>query len=138
MCMFVCGRESHGTIYSTSLVTANFSSPSDLLHLPHHYFWPWWSLTICLLQAINTLSTKYCTALVQVSRYLMRAQVMSNPLTSKLFNLNFHSLEVVSRWRDPQLQVSENYSDLTTWRSSISNIADWCHILSLTCLKGGT
>ena len=31
-----------------------------------------------------------------------------NPLTAKLFNLNFHSLEVVSRWRDPQLQVSEN------------------------------
>ena len=37
-------------------------------------------------------------------------------LTVKLFNLNFHQLEVVSR-RDPQLQVSENYSDLT-------NIAD--------------
>ena len=30
-----------------------------------------------------------------------------NPLTAKLFNLNFHLL--VSRWRDPQLQVSENY-----------------------------
>ena len=36
-----------------------------------------------------------------------------NPLTAKLFNLNFHPLEVVSRWRDPQLQVSENYSYLT-------------------------
>ena len=36
-----------------------------------------------------------------------------NPLTAKLFNLNFHPLEVVSRLRDPQLQVSENYSDLT-------------------------
>ena len=35
-----------------------------------------------------------------------------NPLPAKLFNLNFHTLEVVSRWRDPQLQVSENYSDL--------------------------
>ena len=31
-----------------------------------------------------------------------------NPLTAKLFNLNFHPLEVVSRWHDPQLQVSEN------------------------------
>ena len=31
-----------------------------------------------------------------------------NPLTAKLFNLNFNPLEVVSRWRDPQLQVSEN------------------------------
>ena len=35
-----------------------------------------------------------------------------NPLTAKLFNHNFHPLEVVSRWRDPQLQVSENYSDV--------------------------
>ena len=42
-----------------------------------------------------------------------------NPLTAKLFNLNFHSLEVVSRRRDPQLQVSENYSDLTKWRSTL-------------------
>ena len=32
-----------------------------------------------------------------------------NLLTAKLFNLNFHPLEIVSRWRDPQLQVSENY-----------------------------
>ena len=40
-------------------------------------------------------------------------------LTDKLLNLNFHPLEVVSRWRDPQLQVSENYSDVTKWRSAI-------------------
>ena len=42
-----------------------------------------------------------------------------NPLPTKLFNENFHPLEVVSRWRDPQLQVSENYSDLKQWRSTI-------------------
>ena len=42
-----------------------------------------------------------------------------NPLTAKLFNWNFHPLEVVSRWRDPQLQVTENYSDLTKWRSTL-------------------
>ena len=42
-----------------------------------------------------------------------------NPLTAKLFNLNFHPLEVVSRCRDPQLQVSENYSDLTKWGPTI-------------------
>ena len=42
-----------------------------------------------------------------------------NPLTAKLFDLNFHPLEVVSRWRDPQLQVSENCSDLTIWRSTV-------------------
>ena len=42
-----------------------------------------------------------------------------NPFTAKLFNLNFHPLEVVSRWRDPQPQVSENYSALTKWRSTV-------------------
>ena len=42
-----------------------------------------------------------------------------NPLTVKLFNLNFHPLEVVSRWRDPQLQVREKYTDLTKWRSTL-------------------
>ena len=36
-----------------------------------------------------------------------------NPLTAELFNLNFNPLEVVSRWSNPQLQESENYSDLT-------------------------
>ena len=44
-------------------------------------------------------------------------QLWLNPLTARLYNLNFHPLEVVSCWRDPQLQLSENYSDLT-------NIAD--------------
>ena len=42
-----------------------------------------------------------------------------NPLTAKLFNLNFHPLKIVSRSRDPQLQVSENYSDLAKWRSTV-------------------
>ena len=41
-----------------------------------------------------------------------------NSLTAKLFNWNFHPLEVVSRGRDPQLQVGGNYADLTKWRST--------------------
>ena len=45
-----------------------------------------------------------------------------NPLTAKLFNLNFHPLQVVSRLRDPQLQVRENYSDLTKWMSTFFQI----------------
>ena len=32
-----------------------------------------------------------------------------NPYPAKLNNLNFHPLEVMSRCRDPQLQVSDNY-----------------------------
>ena len=41
---------------------------------------------------------------------LATRSVMIYPLTAKLFNLNFHSFEVVSRWRDPQLQMSEKIS----------------------------
>ena len=50
-----------------------------------------------------------------------------NPLTAKLFNLNFHPLEVVSRWRDSQLQVSENYSDLSKWSSTVLK---YCWLMS--------
>ena len=51
--------------------------------------------------------------LVKLIYHQPAAVTRFNPLTATLFKLNFHSLEVVSRWRDPQLQVSENYSDLT-------------------------
>ena len=50
-----------------------------------------------------------------------------NPLTAKLFNLILHPLGVVSRWRDPQLQVSENYSDLAIWRSTVFK---YCWLMS--------
>ena len=59
---------------------------------------------------------------------------MFNLLTAKLFNLNFHPLEVVSRRRDPQLRVGEKYSDLPKWRSTLFK----SHILPLTFLKCGT
>ena len=42
-----------------------------------------------------------------------------NPCSAKLNNLNFHPLEVVSRYRDPQLQVGENYSYLFILRPNI-------------------
>ena len=35
--------------------------------------------------------------------------ILINPYPAKLNNLNFQPLEVVSRYRDPQLQVAENY-----------------------------
>ena len=50
-----------------------------------------------------------------------------SPLTANLFNLIFYPLEVLSRWRDPQLQVSENYSDLTKWRSFLCK---FCWLMS--------
>ena len=42
-----------------------------------------------------------------------------NPSRQELFNWNFYPIEIVSRWRDPQLQVSENYSDLSKLTSTI-------------------
>ena len=41
------------------------------------------------------------------------------PFSSELIYLNFHTLEVVSRYRDPQLQVAENYSYLFNLRPNI-------------------
>ena len=35
-----------------------------------------------------------------------------NPYPAKLTYFNFHPLEVVSRYRDPQLQLDENYAYL--------------------------
>ena len=50
-----------------------------------------------------------------------------SPLTVKFFNLNFHPLEVLSRWRDPQLQVGGNYSYLTKLTSTVFK---YCWLMS--------
>ena len=39
-----------------------------------------------------------------------------NPYLTESIYLNFHPLEVVSRYRDPQLKVGENYSCLFNLR----------------------
>ena len=47
-----------------------------------------------------------------------------NSLSAEINNLNFHPLEVVSRYRDPQLQAGENCSYLYNLKQNIcqSNI----------------
>ena len=45
--------------------------------------------------------------------------IMNNHYPFKLIYLNFHPLEVVSRCRDPQLQVGEKYSHLLNLRPNI-------------------
>ena len=42
-----------------------------------------------------------------------------NPQSTELFNLNSQSLEVVSRYRDTQLQVTENVCDLSNLSPNI-------------------
>ena len=39
-----------------------------------------------------------------------------NPLITTLSSLNFHQRQVVSRYRDSQLKVGENYSYLLNFR----------------------
>ena len=86
----------------------------------HWFVWSKWS---------RHNVTPHCEWSIQI-------RLCVNPLTAKLFNPNFNPLEVVSRWRDSQLQVSENYSNFSKWRLTVFKY--WRHILSLTCLKGGT
>ena len=50
--------------------------------------------------------------------------VFVKPFPAKLIYIHFQSLEVVSRYRDPQLQVTENDSYLFDFRSSICK--SWC------------
>ena len=73
--------------------------------------------SISTLQAPITTFAYFFLLVHQIA--VLGVKFVFNALTAKLFNLNFHPLEVVSRWRDPQLQVSENYSDLTKWRSTL-------------------
>ena len=42
-----------------------------------------------------------------------------NRYPAELIYLNFHPLEVASRYRDPQLQVAEKYSYLFNFRPNI-------------------
>ena len=47
-----------------------------------------------------------------------------NPYPAKLIYLNFQPLEVVHRYRNPQLQVAENYSYLFNLKTNIDK--SWC------------
>ena len=56
----------------------------------------------------------------EVCRYYILSIILNSGYSE--FNWSFRSLEVVSRWRDPQLQVSENYSYLIRWKLTIFQI----------------
>ena len=48
--------------------------------------------------------------------------ILINPYSAMLIYLNFRPLEGVSRYRDPQLQVAENYSIFLNFSTNICNI----------------
>ena len=53
---------------------------------------------------------------------LQKYHVTINPYPAKVNNFNFQPLEVVSRYRDPQLQVAENYCYLFTLTPNMWNL----------------
>ena len=52
---------------------------------------------------------------------------LPNPLPAKFFNSNFHPLKAVSRYRDPQLQVTKNDSHLFKLRPNFLKILMFIH-----------
>ena len=49
----------------------------------------------------------------------------NDPFLAKLSHLNLHPLELVRRYRDPQVQVGENYSYLLMFKRAFHfNISD--------------
>ena len=60
-------------------------------------------------RAIAVTKKYYCLQCHRSNVLMLCGIISVNTLTAK----------VVSRWRDPQLQVSENYSDLTKWRATL-------------------
>ena len=65
--------------------------------------------SLALFTASNYKKKYFCT---QFELYI-------NPQPAKLFFFNFQPLEVMSRYRDPQLQVVENYSNLFNLSTNI-------------------
>ena len=60
---------------------------------------------------------------------------MPTPLSATLWNLNFHPLETVDRYRDPQLQVGENYSLLYNFKSEHMPVLEIISLLILRAWK---
>ena len=87
--------------------------------------WRWlevgdkWKNILLILKQFHENFRSKTTRFQEIKSFFRDAKWCFNLLTAKSFNWNFHPLEVVSRWRDPQLQVSENYSDFTKWRLAI-------------------
>ena len=84
--------------------------------------------TVIIVKKNAGMFFKYCET--RIIHYSWGAGIASNsnqavhPFPAELPYLNFHLREVVSRYRDPQLHVSENYSELFNLETNICNC--WC------------
>ena len=74
----------------------------------------------CTIGARGTCIATHNNVTLQICHItIVNISLSFNSLTAKLLNYNFHSLEIVSRWRDSQLQVSENNLNWTQLRSTM-------------------
>ena len=113
----------NGLRIKTSILSKTFFNVFYL-----RYMIEWCVYDTRVAEGLNKPTLDECWVNVAGIHYYLHIKLHHlNPLTAILFNLNFHLLEVVSRWRDPQLQVSENYSDLTRWRSTVFK---YCWLMS--------
>ena len=62
---------------------------------------------------MSTTLAQHWSSVGSMSRVCWEAIDRFNPYPAKLIYLNFQPLEVVSRYRDPQTQVVENYQTFT-------------------------
>ena len=88
-----------------------------------HLFYLYIYLTHILVQ-LDCADWSFITPFIKSQHFAarpiyIRFQTFSNPLPNKLSYPIFHPLEVVSRYRDPQLQVGENHSYFFNLRQHI-------------------
>ena len=82
----------------------------------------------CLATAIHNFKYRYLKGnFLNLSENVNFSNLkgqLQNTKIAMLFNFNSHPLEAVSRYRDPQLQVGENYLHLSNWGTNIWKW--WC------------
>ena len=61
-----------------------------------------------MLKFLKEIESNNDIKITGISNIFYSFNYMINPYITELFNLNFQSLEVVSRYRDPQIKVTEN------------------------------
>ena len=61
---------------------------------------------------LNTIKYNLYCYIIHVSIRVLYGAKIIYVNAANLFHLNFQPLQVVSRYRDPRLQVVENYPDL--------------------------
>ena len=113
-----------GTVFRRQILTYKYGPRAEIIKLlmavdPQHIKIKRKELTKPFMKISNWKKTHFG----RYSSYKNIA-VRVNPYPAKLIHLNFQPLEVVSRYRDTQFQVAENYSYLFNLSTNICQ--SWC------------